>query len=104
MLIAYDTGFLKRGCARRGTAPALRLGRSHGEQPDRSVPRLPSRHGHALVDRELYLPESWTTDRDRCRDAGIPEEVEFATEPRLCGYGSNSRTWPTCWPPAATTP
>ncbi|GAA5105432.1 hypothetical protein GCM10023319_75230 [Nocardia iowensis] len=41
-----------------------------------------SRHGHALIDRERYLPQSWTGDRDRCRDAGIPGEVEFATKPR----------------------
>ncbi len=39
--------------------------------------------GHALIDRELYLPQSWTGDRDRCRAAGIPDEVEFATKPRL---------------------
>jgi SRSO17 transposase len=30
----------------------------------------------------LYLPESWTSERDRCRAAGIPDEVEFATKPR----------------------
>src|SRR5215213_1565886 len=34
----------------------------------------------ALIDRRLYLPESWTNDRDRCRDAGVPDEVEFATK------------------------
>lgn len=39
--------------------------------------------GRALVDRELYLPRSWTEDRDRCRDAGIPVEVAFVTKPRL---------------------
>ena len=39
-------------------------------------------HGHALIDRELYLPRSWTDDRDRCRAAGIPDEVEFTTKPR----------------------
>ncbi|MGW4330884.1 IS701 family transposase [Nocardia sp. NPDC004573] len=42
-----------------------------------------SARGHALVDRELYLPESWTEDRSRCRAAGIPDAVEFATKPRL---------------------
>lgn len=36
--------------------------------------------GRTLIDRELYLPKSWTTDRDRCREAGVPEEVEFATK------------------------
>jgi SRSO17 transposase len=39
--------------------------------------------GHALIDRELYLPKSWTEDRDRCREAGIPDETEFATKPQL---------------------
>ncbi len=39
-------------------------------------------HGHALIDRELYLPQSWAEDPQRCRTAGIPEEVEFVTKPR----------------------
>jgi SRSO17 transposase len=39
--------------------------------------------GHALIDRELYLPGSWADDRDRCRAAGIPGEVAFATKARL---------------------
>ena len=42
--------------------------------------------GHALIDRELYLPESWTADRERCRAAGIGDEVEFATKPRLAQH------------------
>ena len=39
--------------------------------------------GRALIDRELYLPASWTADHQRCREAGIGEEVEFATKPEL---------------------
>ena len=39
--------------------------------------------GHAFVDVELYLPQSWTTDADRCGAAGIPTDVEFATKPQL---------------------
>ena len=39
--------------------------------------------GRALIDRELYLPQSWTGDRDRCREAGIGDEVGFATKPEL---------------------
>ena len=30
--------------------------------------------GRALVDKGLYLPESWTSDKDRCEAAGVPEE------------------------------
>jgi len=33
---------------------------------------------HALVDSDLYLPEeTWDADRDRCREAGIPDEVRY---------------------------
>jgi SRSO17 transposase len=40
--------------------------------------------GHALIDRALYLPKSWTDDPGRCDDAGIPDEQrEFATKPTL---------------------
>jgi hypothetical protein len=39
--------------------------------------------GHAAIDRELYLPESWTGDPARCRAAGIPDGTTFATKPRL---------------------
>ena len=30
--------------------------------------------GRALVDKRLYLPKSWTLDKDRCAAAGVPEE------------------------------
>lgn len=41
------------------------------------------RRGHAAVDRELYLPRSWTADPDRCRDAGLDQDTAFATKPEL---------------------
>jgi SRSO17 transposase len=41
-----------------------------------------SRHGHALIDQELYLPQSWAEDPERCLAAGVPAEVEFVTKPR----------------------
>src|SRR6266568_1371500 len=31
----------------------------------------------------LYLPESWISDRKRCREAGVPEAVEFATKSQI---------------------
>jgi SRSO17 transposase len=39
--------------------------------------------GHALIDRALYLPREWTEDPARCRAAGIPGGVSFATKPEL---------------------
>jgi SRSO17 transposase len=39
-----------------------------------------SRFGHTLVDRELYLPLRWIEDRERCREAGIPDSVRFQTK------------------------
>ncbi|KAF0957977.1 IS701 family transposase ISRhosp2 [Rhodococcus sp. T7] len=42
-----------------------------------------SDRSRALIDRELYLPRAWTEDRERCRAAGIGDEVAFATKPEL---------------------
>jgi SRSO17 transposase len=36
-----------------------------------------TRRGHALIDRDLYLSEDWLADRERCREAGIPEQSTF---------------------------
>lgn len=42
-----------------------------------------TRRGAAFVDRELYVPESWTDDPERCRRAGLPDDLAFATKPAL---------------------
>ena len=36
--------------------------------------------GYTLIDREIYLPRSWTDHPDRCAAAGVPADVRFATK------------------------
>jgi hypothetical protein len=42
-----------------------------------------SRHGHAFIDRTLYLPKEWTDDPDRLAAAYVPPDAGFATKPKL---------------------
>jgi SRSO17 transposase len=42
-----------------------------------------AKRGHALIDRALYVPRSWTEDSDRCAAAGIPDTTGFSTKPAL---------------------
>jgi SRSO17 transposase len=84
VLIADETGFLKKGTRSAGVQRQYSgtAGRTENCQVGVFL-AYASAHGHALIDRELYLPASWASDRDRCRAAGIPDEVDFTTKPRL---------------------
>ena len=83
VLIVDETGFVKKGTRSAGVQRQYSgtAGRVENCQIGVFLTYASSR-GHALIDRELYLPESWTADRGRCRAAGVPDEVEFATKPR----------------------
>ena len=84
VLIADETGFIKKGTRSAGVQRQYSgtAGRVENCQVGVFL-AYASPFGHALIDRELYLPQSWTGDRDRCRAAGIPDDVEFVTKPRL---------------------
>jgi len=58
-----------------------------------------SRREHALCDFRLYLPEEWTHDRKRCRAAGVPAKVRFATrhEQALDMIRARGKTLPHAW-------
>jgi len=84
VLVVDDTGFVKKGTRSAGVQRQYSgtAGRIENCQIGVFL-AYASAAGHALIDRALYLPESWTSDRARCRDAAIPDEVEFATKPVL---------------------
>ena len=38
---------------------------------------------HCLLDGELFLPQGWSDDRERCREAGIPDEMTYRPKWRI---------------------
>jgi SRSO17 transposase len=84
VLAVDETGFLKKGMKSAGVARQYSgtAGRIENCQIGVFL-AYATPAGRTLIDRELYLPKSWTEDRERCAEAGIGEEVEFATKPEL---------------------
>ena len=77
--IVDDTGFPKKGTHSVGVARQYSgtLGRTDNCQIATSL-HLAGEHGSGCIGMRLYLPEVWTTDRARCRTAGVPDTVPFA--------------------------
>ncbi len=84
VLVVDETGFLKKGDKSAGVQPQYSgaAGRTANAQIGVFL-TYASPRGHTFLDRALYLPASWTDDRARCRAAGIPDDVAFATKPAL---------------------
>ena len=84
VLIVDETGFVKKGTKSAGVQRQYSgtAGRTENCQLGVFL-AYGSAVGRAFLDRELYLPQSWTTDEARCREAGIPKHVSFATKPVL---------------------
>ncbi|NMO94157.1 IS701 family transposase [Actinomycetospora sp. TBRC 11914] len=84
VLIVDDTGFLKKGTKSAGVQRQYSGTAGRVENCQIGVfLAYATPAGRTLLDRELYLPQSWTDDRDRCTEAGVPAEVGFATKPEL---------------------
>jgi SRSO17 transposase len=84
ILAVDETGFVKKGKKSAGVARQYSGTAGRRENSQVGVFLLyASSKGAAFIDRALYLPEEWTVDRVRCREAGIPDEVEFATKGEL---------------------
>ena len=84
VLVLDETGFLKKGTKSAGVHRQYSGTAGRVENCQIGVfLGYASRHGRALIDRALYLPQTWTNDCPRCRDAGIPDDVAFATKPKI---------------------
>jgi SRSO17 transposase len=84
ILVVDETGFIKKGKKSAGVARQYSGTAGRRENCQVGVFLLyASQSGQAFIDRALYLPEEWTADRVRCREAGIPDEVGFATKGEL---------------------
>jgi SRSO17 transposase len=84
VLVIDETGFLKQGKASCGVA--RQYTGSAGKITNCQIgvfASYVSRHGHAFIDRALYLPKAWTDDPERTMAAHVPEDVSFATKPQI---------------------
>src|SRR5690349_111466 len=84
VLVLDETGFVKKGTKSVGVQRQYSgtAGRIENCQIGVFL-GYASRHGHALIDRALYLPEVWANDPARRGTAGVPENTAFATKPQL---------------------
>src|SRR5208337_3763040 len=84
VLVIDETGFLQQGKASCGVA--RQYTGSAGKITNCQIgvfASYVSRHGHAFIDRALYLPKEWTDDPDRLEAAHVPDDVGFATKPQI---------------------
>lgn len=84
ILAVDETGFIKQGTHSVGVQVqhCSLTGRLENCQVGVFLAYV-SLQGHSLIDRRLYLPQSWCNDADKRAKAGVPQNVEFATKPQL---------------------
>ena len=84
VLVVDETGFLKKGDKSAGVQRQYSgtAGRIENCQVGVFLAYAGAK-GRALLDRELYLPQVWAQDRERRREAGVPEDAVFRTKGQL---------------------
>jgi SRSO17 transposase len=84
VLVLDETGFLKKGTHSVGVGRQYSgtAGRIENCQVGVFL-AYASRKGHAFIDRRLYLPQDWAGDAARRKKAHVPDEVAFATKPKI---------------------
>jgi SRSO17 transposase len=87
LLVVDETGDVKKGTATAGVQRQYTSTAGRVENAQVAIYlTYAAPGGHALIDRELYVPQSWAGDPARCAAAGIPQDTAFATKPELaCG-------------------
>ena len=84
VLVVDETGFLKKGTTSVGVQRQYSGTAGKVDNCQLGVfLAYASPKGRGFIDRELYLPERWTDDPERCRAARVPEQVGFRTKPQL---------------------
>jgi SRSO17 transposase len=85
VLAVDETGFLKKGRMSAGVARQYTgtAGRVENCQVGVFLAYCAPDGARALIDRELYIPRKWAEDRERCRAAGIGDDVPLSTKPQL---------------------
>jgi SRSO17 transposase len=84
ILVVDETGFLKKGTKSAGVQRQYTGTAGKRENCQIGVfVTYATPQAHVLVDRELYVPQSWTSDPPRCEEAGIPADRPFASKPEL---------------------
>lgn len=84
VLILDETGFVKKGTHSVGVARQYSGTAGRVENCQIGVfLGYASPKGHALIDRRLYLPQEWSEDAERRTQAHVPDDVVFATKPKI---------------------
>jgi SRSO17 transposase len=84
VLIVDETGFVKKGNKSVGVQRQYSGTAGRIENCQIGVFLCyASGKGAAFIDRALYLPKEWVNRPERCREAGVPDSVSFATKPVL---------------------
>jgi SRSO17 transposase len=84
VLVITEVGFPKKGTKSVGVARQHNPSTGRYENCQVAVfLAYASPRGLAFIDQALYLPEEWAEDEERCREAGVPEQVGYVTKSEL---------------------
>ena len=84
VMVIDDTGFLKKG--KKSCGVKRQYSGTAGKIENCQIGvflTYASSKGHNPIDRRLYIPEEWMEDKDRLREAGVPDSVKFQTKPQM---------------------